>query len=157
MKENVLYICNSWNSFASTEGVNLKKFRIPKQYAKKGIFSDGDNLLTAISQWIEDNDDWKEAWDELIEYSKKNQFMKGNYKSGTWKPSLSWVFAIHPERGRNINKVLEGGYDFANDKPKIGDMKHIEKAAENNDGGPVFVLPDLNKMIQEAKAKQGNV
>jgi hypothetical protein len=127
MKEDVLYVCNSWNSFASTEGVNLKKYRVPRKFAKSGIIEGGDTLLSAVTDWIQENpEDWKEMWDELLEYSKKNAFMKGTYKDNSWKPSLSWVFTIHPERGRNLKKILEGGYDFANDKPIPGTDVKVE-------------------------------
>jgi hypothetical protein len=99
-------VWNSWNEVRKKNGTLGTP--IPKSY----LYSDrvpANSLLTTICGWIENNEDWQEQWNAVLErLGVRSHFLNG-YKD--FVPTLYWMFSVRGDM-LNLEQVLEGRYDF---------------------------------------------
>lgn len=110
-KEKVLYIWTSWNDFCKKMRLNPTK--IPKRYERDGISPNKNPLIDGISQFVFDNEDWKEQWDEALDIISKTDFLLGKNQFD-FCVTLAWLFKNNENKGTGLTRVLNREYITAN-------------------------------------------
>lgn len=117
--EQISIIQSDFNSFASTHPLvpQTRKF---SHFYMTGEIRESDLLLQSIKGWLHRvGIDWRDDWDTFISRADGIRFLHNDYFDAEHHPrvfrgsSIGWLFTKDDYGAYNIDKVLDGAYDFS--------------------------------------------
>lgn len=116
--EKVCKLIDEWNELASVYPKGPKYYHIRKgvrpvvngQQQRTIPANMMPVVIIAVYEFIKENEDWQELWNEVITGIKESAFLQGKTDSNALRPSLGWIFMqskIPGMAGTYKNKGME--------------------------------------------------